>query len=182
MPSQWSRRRMRCQAANVVAGRAARREVRPWRQHCSAMPRRPGRTRALMARPNKGAAHVDDLKGTPREKHRVKVILEALGGQRSVADACRELGVGPTQYANLRDQMLQGALDAMTPKPVGRPPLAARRTQAEVDELEDQLIDLAGDNALLQAKLDATEALRAGGVSKSPEGGKPTKKRPRGRR
>ncbi len=112
----------------------------------------------------------------------MKVILEALGGQRSVASACKELGVGPTQYANLRDQMLQGALDAMTPKPVGRPRLAARRTQAEVDELEDQLIDLAGDNALLQAKLDANEALRAGGISKRSSDDKAEKKkRPRGR-
>ncbi|MFN8827788.1 MAG: helix-turn-helix domain-containing protein, partial [Planctomycetota bacterium] len=39
----------------------------------------------------------------------------------SVADACKELGVGPTQFANLREQMLQGALDALEPRPVGRP-------------------------------------------------------------
>ena len=129
-----------------------------------------------MARPNKGAAHVDDLKGSQRSKRRVKVILATLSGEMSVADACKDLGVGPTQFANLREQMLQGALDALEPRPVGRPPVAATPTPADVEDLEDQLIELSGENALLQAKLDANEALRPGGASKRPPDGKAEKK------
>lgn len=99
-----------------------------------------------------------------------------------MADACKELGVGPTQFANLREQMLQGALDALEPRPVGRPRVTATLTPADVEELEDQVIHLAGDNVLLKAKLDANEALRAGGASKRPSDGKAEKKGPRLRR
>lgn len=136
-----------------------------------------------MARPNKGAAHVDDLKGSQRSNRRVKLILATLSGEMSVADACKELEVGPTQFANLCEPMLQGALDALEPRPVGRPRVAATPTPADVEELEDQVIELAGDNALLQAKPDANEALRAGGASKRPPDGKAEKKgsRRRGR-
>ena len=98
-----------------------------------------------MARPNKGAAHVDDLKGSQRSKRRVKVILATLSGEMSVGDACKDLGVGPTQFANLREQMLQGALDALEPRPIGRPPVTATPTPADVEELEDQLIELASE-------------------------------------
>jgi len=179
LPSPWSQRRMRRRAANVVAGRAARREVRPWRRCCSAMPRRQRQTRAKMARPNKGAAHVDDLKGSQRAKRRVQMILATISGEMSVADACREIGVGPTQFANLREQILQGAVDAAEPKPIGRPKLAAE--PVNVDDLEDEILERDFENTMLRAKLDVNEALRARGASKSPAGGKAPKKRPRGR-
>jgi transposase-like protein len=99
----------------------------------------------------------------------------------SVADACKELGVGPTQFANLREQMLQGALDALEPRPVGRPSKSVAPTREGVDDLEDEIVELDQENALLRAKVEVNEALRARGASKSPTDGKPSKKRPRGR-
>ena len=107
------------------------------------------------------------------------MILQALSGEISVAEACKKLGVGPTQYANLRDRMLQGALDAMKPRPSGRPSLVEALTPEEIDELEDELVELDHENMMLRAKVDANEALRAGGGSKRPSRSRAKKQRPR---
>jgi len=100
----------------------------------------------------------------------------------SVADACSELGIGPSQFANLRTRMLQGAVDAMAPQPIGRPRLAAPQPVVDTDELEQEIFDLAHENAMLQAKLEVNEALRAARASKSPTAGKAPPKGPRRKR
>lgn len=135
-----------------------------------------------MARPNKGVAHVDDLKGSQRSKQRVKLVLATLSDQISVADACRQLGIGPTQFANLREQILQGAVDAAEPKPIGRPRLAPPSAPADLDELQQEVFDLEHENTMLQAKLEVNEALQAARSSKSPAEAKAAKKGPRGKR
>ena len=64
-----------------------------------------------MARPNKGLGHVDGLKGDPENKWRLKVVLSTITEDLFVDEACEELAIGPTQFANLRRQVLQGFLD-----------------------------------------------------------------------
>lgn len=135
-----------------------------------------------MARPNKGVAHVDAMKGNRQAKHRVAVILQALCDQKSVADACAELGIGPTQFANLRTRMLQGAVDAMEPQPIGRPRLDPQPADEDLDELEQEIFDLEQENTMLQAKLEVQAALRAARASKSQSSSKPPPQRPRGPR
>lgn len=112
----------------------------------------------------------------------MKLILETLSGAMSVADACKELGIGPTQFANLREQILQGAVDAAEPKPIGRPRLAPPIPPKDVDELEQAVFDLEHENTMLQAKLEVNEALRAARSSKSPAEARSAKKGPRGKR
>lgn len=99
-----------------------------------------------------------------------------------MADACKEMGVGPTQFANLRMRMLQGAVDAMEPLPIGRPRLAPPIPPEDVDELQQAVFDLEHENTLLQAKLEVNEALRAARSSKSPAEAKAAKRGPRGKR
>ena len=135
-----------------------------------------------MARPNKGVEHVDATMGNQPAKRRVQLILATLSGQMSVADACRELGVGPTQFANLRMRMLQSAVDSMEPQPVGRPRLAPPSSAADAEDLLEEIEELEHENTMLQAKLEVNEALRGAKSSKSPAAGKASPKRPRGKR
>ena len=99
-----------------------------------------------MGRPPKGLDHIDSLPGEPLSKHRLRVILETLTGQRSVAEACEELSLSEARFHTLRKDVLAGALDALDPKPLGRPPNPVDRLDAgRVAELERIVRDLQFD-------------------------------------
>lgn len=112
-------------------------------------------------RPNKGADHVDALDASAGPRERLRVILETLSGSRSVADACRELGVSHTRFKQLRRQALQGAADALEPGVPGRP----RKRGAQQDERVGKL-----EAALAEAdRARRREALRADLATMLPE-------------
>ncbi len=91
-----------------------------------------------MSRRNLGFEHVDKLAGDAHTKSRVKTILRTLCGELSVNDAAEHLGVGPSRFHELRDALLVGALESLSPKPPGRPPSAPSENQ-RVLELEYEL-------------------------------------------
>lgn len=107
-----------------------------------------------MARPTKGLDHVDGLQGDVRTKGRLKALLATITGEAWVATACETIGVGPTQFANLRSQALQGALDALQPRRVGRPPKPSSHTDAEYRALQQRNVELEREVALLKAQLE----------------------------
>lgn len=72
-------------------------------------------------RPPKGPGHVEGLEGGEAEKHRLRIVLETLSGERSVEQACAELGVSVSRFHELRREALQAALDGLAPSPSGRP-------------------------------------------------------------
>jgi hypothetical protein len=79
--------------------------------------------------------------------------------RQSVAEACDELGVGPTYFAELRRRVLEGALATLDPRPVGRPPrVKAAMTEAEAERLRKQVADLTRENAILRASLEVAES------------------------
>lgn len=96
-------------------------------------------------RPPKGTAHVDGLDGPEDIKYRLKVVLETIVENLSVPEACAELGVSESRLHEMRREALVGALQALLPKPSGRPakpPVATSREQellARIDELEVDL-------------------------------------------
>jgi transposase len=94
------------------------------------------------------------LQGDPESKYRLKVVLATLTGEMLVDEAYEELGVGPTQFANLRKQMLQGALDGLQPRPVGRPRRVSPRTDEEVQAMEDHIAELEHELTLLRSRLE----------------------------
>jgi transposase-like protein len=104
-----------------------------------------------MARPTKGLDHVDDLQGDPDTKFRLKTILATITGHLLVEEAADQLDVGPTQFANLRRQMLQGALSALELRPGGRP-----RKVVEISE--EEIKALRAENAKLQRELQEVRA------------------------
>jgi transposase len=93
-------------------------------------------------RPPKKANLVDDFDADPITKERLKVLLQTIAGEISVADAARKLGISPARFFELRATMLQAALDSLQPKPVGRPAQKTEPESQRVQDLEQQNLDL----------------------------------------
>ena len=142
-------------------------------------------------RPVTGPELVADLEGSEAAKRRVKVILETVAGQRTIFEACRELGIGKTAVHELRKRVLQAALSDAEPRPVGRPakeePVVAA---SEVEKLKTENERLRTDLEIAQVReeilLAMPEVFERGGGKKTapsrPQGKKPKGGRRRGRR
>ena len=107
-----------------------------------------------MARPNKGLGHVDNLEGDPDSKWRLKVILATLTGEMLVDEAYDDLGVGPTQFSNLRQQALQAALDGLVRKPGGRPRKDVAVSVTELEALRTRNMQLERELAEMRARVE----------------------------
>lgn len=100
-----------------------------------------------------GANLVEHLEGSERAKMRLKAILETVSGQRTIPDACEELGIQESMFHRVRSEVLQTALDRLEPRPLGRPPLPSSPHDARVAELEEE-------NLKLRVELKAAEVRR----------------------
>lgn len=96
-----------------------------------------------MSRPPEQSNLVDPLQGPEEAKHRLRVLLETITGETSVAGACAELGIGRSALFELRTKALMAALTGLTPGTPGRPPapkedpeLVLLRSQLRQRELE----------------------------------------------
>jgi hypothetical protein len=132
-----------------------------------------------MGRPTKGVDHVDGLQGDLETRWVLKVVLSTLTGEMLVEEAYEELGLGPTQFANLRKQALQAALDGLRPKPIGRPKRLTTCTEAEVDALRRRIAELEREAQLQRARLEvALLPLLDGGTTRSKRRGPSAPSRP----
>jgi hypothetical protein len=86
-----------------------------------------------MSRPNLGLGHIEKLEGGREPKARLRTILETVFGSVSVNDAAERLGVSPSRFSELRDQALEGALEALSPRAAGRPPSRCQEALAILD-------------------------------------------------
>jgi hypothetical protein len=79
------------------------------------------------------------MDGSEMAKRRMRVILETVAGNKTVDQACAELGMGPAAFYKLRDRTMQDAVRSLEPRPVGRPkktePAEAQTIQALRDEV-----------------------------------------------
>ena len=92
-------------------------------------------------RPGKGLGHVDARDGAAEEKRRLRLILDTVYGERTVREAAAQLGLSEARFRALRAEALQGALDALAPRPPGRPPMVAVESD-EVAALRRQVKEL----------------------------------------
>lgn len=90
-------------------------------------------------RPTSAAAMIDRLKGAPPAKERFLVILSNLAGTTPVAEACRKLGLGRTQFWSLRTSLLEASLRALEPRPKGRPVVQASLQDRQIQELKEEI-------------------------------------------
>jgi len=93
-----------------------------------------------MARTTTGPAIVDKLPGSQRAKDRLKAILEVLGGECSIGVACETLGIKDARFHTMRQEALEGAIEALEKGTPGRKKQAAPVTSEErVRQLEQEL-------------------------------------------
>lgn len=104
-------------------------------------------------RPPLGPKLIESINAPSIAKERARVILETIAGSIGVAEACAKLGVSDTQFHALRQEALTGLVDALAPRPRGRPP-------AVVDEKDARIAELEQAKLALEANLKA-EALRS---------------------
>ncbi|MFC1482276.1 hypothetical protein ACFL51_00565 [Myxococcota bacterium] len=121
------------------AASSSQRDETEWAEPSSSDSERRGR-----GRPALGPALVDHLEGPGETKKRLRVILETVTGQKSAAEACAELGLGKSRFNEVRQQVLQGALETLHAKPRGRP-----RKPESAEDLAARLADLEEENQRL---------------------------------
>jgi transposase-like protein len=92
-------------------------------------------------RPPMKSSLVDNLPAPEPDKQRLRVILQTLSGELSIAQACEQLDVSETRFHDLRRQALEGALGALAPKSAGRP-VSKEPEPQEVHTLREQVKDL----------------------------------------
>jgi hypothetical protein len=98
-------------------------------------------------RPPKGGELVWGLEGSEGAKKRLELIIETLGGRRTIAAAAEELGMVESAFKKLRERTLREALGSLEPRARGRPRRPGespserrlRELQGEVRELKRQL-------------------------------------------
>ena len=101
-------------------------------------------------RPSLGPALADKVEGSVQAKERLKLILQTIAGELSVADACKQLGLSEARFHELRQQWMQDACAALEPKPLGRP----KETSIEQ---EVELLRLHRENQNLKMHLHAAQ-------------------------
>lgn len=129
---------------------------------------RPGEDEMTRGRPPLGAGHVDGLDGSESSKERLRLILETLSGELTIAQACDQLGIGETRYHKLRREALSGALDALEPRAPGRPRRVESDEEQRIRELEAQVGDLEEEIVCSRVRLEL--ALTMPHVLKIPDG------------
>ena len=101
-------------------------------------------------RPSLGPALADKVEGSDQAKERLRIILQTIAGEISVADACKQLGLSEARFHELRQKWMQDACAALEPKPLGRP----KETTVE-DEVE--MLRLHRENENLKMHLRAAQ-------------------------
>jgi hypothetical protein len=96
-----------------------------------------------MARP----IDIDDLiagiQGSDTARERVALVLKTFSREQQFQEAAAELGVTPQRLHEIRHQILEAAIAAVEPKPVGRPPQPPPDPNlARIAELEQRIRDL----------------------------------------
>jgi len=75
---------------------------------------------------------VESLPGSEAARRKLRVILQTLSGEKSVAEATRELGIGEAMFHKLRHEFLEAAVGLLEPKALGRP-----KQEAPTEEIAD---------------------------------------------
>jgi Spy/CpxP family protein refolding chaperone len=120
---------------------------------------------------------VDRLDGADAEKHRLRIVLETISGERSIEQACEELQVSDSRFHELRREALQAALDGLAPGAPGRPKHEDQAADRErLEAVERELRELKIE---LQASYTRTEIALAMPHVLTPKGRAEIKKKAR---
>lgn len=103
-----------------------------------------------------GAKLVEGLEGSPLAIQKAKIILQTLSGERTVKDACEELGIVESMFYKLRDRTLKELVESLEPRPVGRPPQSPQESP-ELTELREKIAQLEAELKLAKLRAELAE-------------------------
>jgi hypothetical protein len=96
-----------------------------------------------MARPIDIDALISGLDGSEIARERVALVLKTFSREQLFQTAAATLGVTPQRFHEIRTQILEAAIAAVEPKPVGRPAQPPPDPNlARIAELEQRIRDL----------------------------------------
>jgi len=90
----------------------------------------------------KGPELVNSVEASEHAKGRLKIILETISGDRTIASACEELGICESAFHKLRSNWLSESAAILEPKQAGRPSKYASEADRRVRELEEELLEM----------------------------------------
>ena len=99
-----------------------------------------------------GPEAVWEMSGSDEARQRLEVILEVVAGRCRVQEACERLQLSPSRLEQLRSRALQAALEALEPRPTGRPTQPPNPLAGQLAELQDQIRQLQRELVLSRAR------------------------------
>ncbi len=72
-------------------------------------------------------------------KRRLKAILDQIGGNFTVEQACAAMGVGESVFYELRAAVLEAAAQSLEPGRPGRPRIQQNEQDERLEALEDEM-------------------------------------------
>lgn len=99
-------------------------------------------------RPSLGTAHVDKLAASDPGRERLRLVLATISGEITVAEASQQLGIGPSRFHALRQELLQAAVSRADGLP------SAPMADSEAADVE--LAKLRHENQELRIALEAS--------------------------
>jgi hypothetical protein len=114
------------------------------------------------------------LSGSDSTKRRLLLFLETLSGQRSVGEACSELGICESRFFAQRAEWLEASVDLLEPGAPGRPAKQAPAADpAELQTLRERVRQL--ESRLAAAEVRSELACLLPRVAATAQSGKKTK-------
>ena len=92
-----------------------------------------------LGRPPKGPELVDELEGSDQAKRKLRIILETISDEKTIPQACAELGIQRSRFHAMRKMFLLDAVNSLEPRNRGRPPAQVTPEQAHIDLLEKRV-------------------------------------------
>ena len=99
-----------------------------------------------------GPEAVWEMNGSDEARQRLEVILEVIAGRCRVQEAFARLQLSPSRLEQLRSRALEAALEALEPRPTGRPPQPPNPLASQLAELQDQVRQLQRELVLSRAR------------------------------
>lgn len=113
-----------------------------------------------LGRRPQGAHLVETLAGSGHARQRMRLFLETLAGQKSVVEACAELGIVESRFYDQRAGWLQAGLELLEPRSPGRlRKLPGVASPQEVETLRERVRELEARAAAVEVQAELVRTL-----------------------
>jgi len=122
---------------------------------------------AKRGRPNHPAALLKNIAGSPEAKDRVLTILGSLCGTVDIQSAMARLGIGMTIFKRWRSIFLRCTVQALEPRPAGRPLRQVPPEWKRIRDLEREVHELKRDLKLTRLREELALIIRGPATKKT---------------